>query len=253
MKWTSLDTIVKGVLISKQYPIHFYMQLLYLGSRAYEELHFDSLSNIKTVKLAINEYKAISLPCDFMDWVKIGIPVGQFVQPLSQRQGITRLNNFNSEGEKVLHGSGILNSEGSYDALFFSGSQQFYNSNGDFTGRMFGMGSGDDTMTFRYLPERGEVQLHEGLAAEEIILQYISDGSEIDNATMITPYAKSAIENYIIWKMKEGSRAYGMGERQEARLQWEHQHRLFRARKFGLTGEKIKAIVRKNTHGSIKG
>lgn len=254
MTWTSLDRIVKGMLISKGYPIHYYMQFLYWGSRGYEELHFDSLRSIKTVKLPINQdYKAVTVPCDFMDWVKIGIPYGQFVRPLISRPGISRLNNFDDDGNKVMYGDTNGVSSSFFDGLFFNGYTQVYNENGEFTGRIFGAGIGDNPYTFNYVEERNEIQLHETLAATDIILQYITDGTSIDNATMITPYAKAAIEAYINWQQKEHSRVYGDGERERARQLFNKQHALLRARKNELTKDKIIGIVRKHTHGSIKG
>ena len=253
MSFTNLDTIVKGLLIERGYPIHYYMQFLYLSSRAYEELHFDSLGNVKTISIPINSYKAVPIPCDFMDWVKVGIPNGQFVRPLSSREGLTSLNNFDSSGNKVSYSSKTVVDSLFFDNRIFAGAQTFYNENGEFTGRLFGIGAGDNVNTFKYIPERNEFQLHEGIVADNIILQYISDGSSIDNATMITPYAKAGIEAYIVWKMKAASRAYGEGERAEAKRQFDLQHRLLRARKNELTKDKIFSIVRKHTHGSIKG
>ena len=251
MKFTSLDTITKGLLISRQYPIHFYMQFLYLGSRAYEELHFDSLNAIKTLKLPVNSYNAVDLPCDFMDLIQVGIEHGQFVRPLSSRAGINSLNNFDDDGVKIPFGSTDFDLT-DVNQQFFSGYQSYY-ANEQFRGRLYGMGTGDAPFTFKLVTEREQIQLYEGIACENVIIQYISDGSEIDNATMITPYAKAAIEAYIIWKMKEGSRAYGEGERERAKQQWIQQHLLLRARKLSLTKDDIIATMRKHTHGSIKG
>jgi hypothetical protein len=251
MQLTNLDTIVKGLLIARGYSIHYYMQFLYLGSRGYEELHFDTLKNIKTVSLPINSYNAISLPCDMMDWVKIGIPNGQFVIPLTERAGISNLNNFDTTGNKIDFDNQVLNN---FTDTFFNGYLGYYNSfDGSNTGRLFGLGTVNDSYTFKFMPQRNEIQLHQNIQASNIILQYMSNGSSIDNATAISPYAKSAIEMYIIWKMKEGSRAYGLGERSEARMQWEHQHLLLRARKNDLTKDKIVAMIRRRSYGTPKG
>lgn len=253
MRVTTLDTIVKGMLISKGYPIHWYFQFLYWGSRAYEELHFDTLKSIKTVKLPINEYRAVQVPCDFMDIVQIGIPHGQFVKPLSKRPGLTKLNNFDSEGNKVKYGEGGGADNLFFDGLFFNGYTQIYNYQGEFTGRLFGAGSGDNPFTYTFVPERKEIQLHESLVANDIILQYITDGTDIDNATMITPYAKAAIEAYIEWQLKEHNRSVSLGEKDRARQLWMKQHSILRGRMNPITKQEIMAIVRKNTHGSIKG
>lgn len=252
MKFTSLDIITKGLLISRQYPIHFYVHFLYLGSRAYEELHFDSLHNIKTVKLpVIPDYNGVDLPCDVMDIVQVGVENGQFVRPLNSRDGINSLNNFNTDGSKTMYGNTSIDF-GITNSIYFKGYQPFF-PNEQFRGRFYGMGDNNNHNSFKFIPERNQLQLYEGLTVDHVILEYISDGSEIDNATMITPYAKGAIEAYILWKMKEASRAYGEGERERAKQQWIQQHLLFRARKFGLTKEDIIATMRKHTHGSIKG
>lgn len=252
MRWTNLDTIVKGLLIARGYPIHYYMQFLYLGSRGYEELHFDSLACIKTIKIPINSYRAVPVPCNLMDIVKVGIPNGQFVRPLTSRPGISSLNNFDDAGNKILYGEDGIEIS-AFDSIFFNGYQTFVNENGEFTGRMFGIGSGNDPNTFKFIPEREEIQLHENIIGTHVILQFITDGTDCDNATMIIPYAKSSIETYIIWQMKEGSRIYTDSERGESKRKHDLEHAKLRARKNTLTKDKIKAIVRKHTHGSIKG
>jgi hypothetical protein len=255
MRLTTLDTIVNGILVERGYPIHYYLQFLHHGSRAYEELHYDTLKNIKTIKLTVNSYKSIALPCDFMDLVKIGIPNGQFVKPLSKREGISRINNFDTQGNKIVHSQSqeLGQPFGFYDQYFFDGYSSSVNDKGEFIGRQFGYGNGDNSNTYRYVPERNEIQLHEGISAQEIILQYITDGTSIDNATLITPYAKAAIEAYIIWKMKESNRTYSEGERERARQLWMKQHGILRGRLNPISKQDIFDIVRKNTHGSIKG
>ncbi len=236
MTFVTLDTIINGMLISRGYPIHYYMQFLYWGSRAYEELNYDSLGNIKTMKIPVNSYGAISVPCDFVDWVRVGRGSGQYVRPLSPRAGLASLNNFDDDGTKIRYESPFP------DASYLEG---VYNG--------YGYGSEGNSNTFKFIPARQEIQLHGSGGEADIILEYISDGSCIDNATRITPYAKTAIEAYVMWKMKSESRSYGLGEREEARKQWHLEHARFRARRNGLTKEKIFSTLRRHTHSGIKG
>lgn len=255
MKFTTLDIIVNGLLVERGYPIHYYLQFLHHAARAYEELHYDTLKNIKTVKLLVNSYKAVELPCDLMDIVKVGTPNGQFVRSLAEREGISRINNFDSNGNKTVFPSPT--SDGFDLAMIngslFNGYSQYTNDKGQFTGNVRGYADGDSSQTFRYVPERNEIQLHEGISSSYIILQYITDGTSIDNATMITPYAKASIEAYILWKMKEANRTYSEGERDRARQLWMKQHSILRGRLNPISKETIMNIVRKNTHGTIKG
>jgi hypothetical protein len=67
MQYTTLDKVIRGFLLQKGYPIHFYIDMLAHAYRCFEELHFDTLGNVQTRKIAVNSYKAIPLPCDFMD------------------------------------------------------------------------------------------------------------------------------------------------------------------------------------------
>jgi hypothetical protein len=121
----------------------------------------------------------------------------------------------------------------------------------EYTGKNYGARV-DRTDTFSIIPERNEIQLHNDIKATSIILEYISDGSEIDNATQITPYAKSTLEAYMNWKHKENGRSYGEGERLRAQREFDHQHRILRARINPLTIQDFKAAIYRNTSGAPK-
>ncbi len=247
MKYTTLDKVVKGYLLQRGYPIHFYIDCLIHAVRCFEELHFDLLGNVRAVKLPINSYKAVPLPCDYMDYCKVGIANGQFVQPLTERPGISRLNNFDATtGDKVAFGD----DDASDISISWPDTINF-NDRGENLGRKFGY-TGHGTNTFKVIKERQEIQLDEDIDATHIILEYISDGSEADNATQITPYAKTTIEAYMGWKLKENGRSYGEGERDRAQ-------RLYRSALVDLRGRMnpglisyIKKSMRRRTHGSIK-
>jgi hypothetical protein len=244
MKYTSLHTIITGYLLQRKYPIHFYVDFLIYAQRGMEELHFDTLGNVRTIKLAINETGAVTLPTDFLDLCKIGIVNGQFVKPLISRNGINRLNNFDTDGITKINypetGIDLFNS-------FYPGLN--YNDHLEFTGRMYGL-KADRTDSYKILKERNEIQLHQSINATAVILEYISDGSEVDNATQINPYAKATIEAFINWKWKENNRSYSEYERTRAQRQFDHQHKILRARLNPLTLNDIKAIIYQNTSGA---
>ena len=79
MKLYTLDNIVRSALADRGYPMHFYLQFLQYGIDALRMLNFDVLQSIKSVRLPVNSYKAVTLPCDFVDIVKVGTETGQFV------------------------------------------------------------------------------------------------------------------------------------------------------------------------------
>jgi len=328
MKYSSLNKIVKGYLLQRGYPIHFYIDFLVYAQRAFEELSFDTIGNVQTKKLPINSYNAATLPDDYMDWIKVGVANGQFVRPLINRPGISRMNNFDSTGKiaflsTIVGGSAYTN--GTYSGVALTGgtgtgaTANFTVSGGkvtlvtlvlsgvnytdgdilsaaaadiggtgtgftvvsstkipfgdpgaeyisswpwygytvqwndrlEYTGRNYGARL-DRSDTFSVIPERNEIQLHNSIDATAIILEYVSDGSLIDNATQITPYAKSALEAYINWKIKENGRSYGEGERLRAQRQFDQQNRILRARMNPLTVQDIRATIYRNTSGAPK-
>lgn len=331
--YTNLDKIVKGYLLQRRLPIHWYIDFLIYAQRCFEEITFDTIGNVRVQRLPINELGAATLPADFMDWTKVGVQNGQFIKPLFQRNGINRLKNYENFGVIATLGiplGGSLYTDGTYNNvplingsgtgatanIVVAGAQVtvctlvnpginyavgdilsalntdlgstgsgfsipvatitqtnqttfpdavgafgniygwwgytiHYNDKLEFTGRMYGAAI-DRTDSFKIIPERNEIQLHQNLCATEIILEYISDGSEIDNATQVNPYAKATIEAYINWKYKENNRSYGEGERQRAQMQFDHQQRILRGRTNHITIADIKSIIYRNTLGSPK-
>lgn len=243
MTYTSLHTIVTGLLLKKRYPMHFYIEFLVYCSEGLRELNFDTLGNVQTALLPINSYGAIAMPSDYMDWVKIGIPNGQYVIPLSNRSGISRLNNKDVNGNIIPFGDDLT-----YNRI---GWAVHYNDNGEFTGRMYG-NKGSNVNSFKEIKERGEIQINLDLDATQIVLEYISDGSCCDNATKINPYAIKTIETYALWQHDENSRSAGEGQKQVKRRAYDHEHHILRARLNSMTKADILSIINKNTHGSIK-
>jgi len=252
MKYTSLHKIITGYLLQRRYPIHFYVEFLVYANRGFQELHFDSLKNVRTKKLPLNSYGAATLPCDYMDWSKIGVPNGQFIKPLANRPGLSRLNSFDDTGEKVAYPSeddpAFRSPFGLYVGLGYS---VRYNDKLENTGRLYGS-RGNQSQTFGVFVERNEIQVNIDVNATEMVLEYISDGQEIDNATMVHPYAIHTIEAWINWKHKENNRSYSEGERMRAQRQFELQHRILRARLNPISVADIKAIINRNNHAAIK-
>ena len=243
MRYTSLHKIVTGYLLKRRYPIHFYIEFLTHCAAGLTELHFDTLQNVETKLLPINNYGAITVPCDFLDWVKVGVPNGQYVRPLANRPGLSRLNNFDSSGNIIAFDADNILGDHS---LGVNVNEKYEN-----TGRRYGARSNGNN-TFIYVKERGEIQLNINIKATNIVLEYISDGSEPNNATKVNPYAITTLESYMNWQNKENSRTVGAGEKQRARSQYDHEHRLLRSRLNPLTKADVNYIFNSNTHGSVK-
>jgi hypothetical protein len=234
MKLYTLDKIVRSALMDRGYPLHFYIQFLQYGIDAFRMLNFDVLQSVKSVRLQINSYKAATLPCDYVDYVRVGNEAGQYIQPWGERRdSFNRLNKFNSDGNKIAYGdieavNGLL--PGDWDGFWYS---NYVNDKGEHLGRIF-----NNFPTFRdsfvILRERNEIQLDTSYTGTEIVMDYISDGMSSDATTAVHPYAIDCIKAYIYWKMKEHSRAYNLGDRQTSKDEFYNQLRLLRARMNGI-------------------
>lgn len=255
MKYTSLDTIVRGMLLQTKRPIHFYIDYLVHSQRCLEELHFDVLGNVRVQLLDLNSYYAATIPCDFMDWTKLYFPDGQFTKPLVQRPGFTRLNNIDATtGDKIPFNNVLIPGYGNAlgTGIAFNNTSLF-NDHWEAVGRLYG-NAGKTPNGFKIIKERNEFQFDQEICANnnQIGLEYISDGSECDNATKVNPYAKKTIETYIIWQYKLNARSYGAGECKEAERMFDQAFDDLKARLNGMTIDDFRAIVMRNTHGSLK-
>lgn len=246
MLYTSLNHIVKSVLNQKGYTMHWYFQYLKYAADCLRELHFDTLKIVQTKKLPVTDYNAVILPCDYVDYVKVGVIYGQQVTPLVQHGGINRLNNYDDAGNKVLWGNSEEDNRiWSHSSLIYDGQNWF----GEYLGREFGYKDSGLNDGFKVLPERGEIQLSEKITADYIILEYISDGTGLpDAATKIDPYAQRAIETYVIWK---GSQNRDNPASPEAEAHYA-QLRILRARKNKMTVDDIRRAINRNKQASPK-
>lgn len=229
MKLYTLDNIVRSALADRGYPLHFYLQFLQYGIDALRMLNFDVLQSIKSVRLPVNSYKAVTLPCDFVDIVKLGTETGQYVVEWGPKDSLNRLNDFDANGNKIPYGdpeseSGLLPND--WEGFWLS---NFVNDKGEHKGRIFNNFPAFRN-SYKLLRERNEIQLDTAFEGQEIVLEYISDGLTVDASNAIHPYAIDAIKAYIFWKMKEHARQYNLSERRIAEDQFYNQLRLLKGR-----------------------
>lgn len=247
MTFTSIDQIVRRVLLEKRLPIHYYLEFLTHACSCIRELSFDTLRIVNTVTLQHNSYYACDLPCDFVDWTKVGIKQGQFIQPITQRESINNLNNYTTTGEVIPYGgTNTVN----MDFPFWPGYWMFQNVDdlGENLGRLYGYNTGIANDGFKIIWNRGQIQLTESFDTCVIVLEYISDGQTVDNASQVDPYAQAAIESYINWKRSPNADI----DRSPEGVSFVNQRRILRARKDELTPWDIRQIMYRNYKGSIK-
>ena len=247
----TLDNIVRETLATREYPMHWYLSFMVHAVKCVRELNMDVMQNTKSVRLPVNTYGAVTIPSDYVDFVRIGVEKGPHIQPFQPKASYNRLNNFDDQGNKIPYGdSTVYNNSLPYDRELFWYSNAF-NDKGEFRGRVFNNTPAYKN-SFIVVRERGEIQLDPDISVDEIIMDYITDGLACGSDTCVHPYSAMCIESYILWQMKEHSRSYSRQESELAKAEYYNQLRVLKGRMNGIDVNDIIRSLRSAYTATIK-
>lgn len=252
MQTYTLDNITRSALADRGYSMHWYLQFLTYGVDILRQLNMDVLQNIKSVRLPVNNYKAATLPVDYVDYIRVGNETGQYINPFGEkRDSFNRLPKFDANGQKISYGdieaqNGIL--PNNWEGFWYT---NYINDKGEHLGRIFNNFNGFRD-SFAIIRERSEIQLDTSYTGKEIVMDYISTGMTVDASNNIHPYAVDAIKAYMFWKMKEHGRHYNIAERRDAKEEYGNQLRILRARMNNIDVNDIRRSLAKGYGTVIK-
>lgn len=253
MNLITLDNIVRRTLLDKQLPLHWYIRFLSYAAACVRERSRDTLYYTKTVTLTLDSYFAADLPCDFESDVLVGIPRGQFVQPVTQRNSINNLTNTNSTGNPIPYGTaGPGNNPDNFP--FFPGFLLFSNVDdiGEPTGRLFGANTGYVNTSYKIIPGRNQIQFSEQFPSTTAVLEYIANSESADNLSRVDARAFGTVQAYIDWMWKKHSRRSTGYEIQESKDFFGNEWRRLRAQIANVSLQDIRQSVFKNYNQGIK-
>ena len=202
MQLTTVDEIIRRGLLEDNLPIHWYAEFLYHSASCIRELNFDTLQVINTVNLPVNSYGAVDLPDDFSDDLAVCSSIGNVLRPLPKQNWLTPLRihstttgNFvpYSESNEILSNSSFF---GLVNGYRYYWNVDAYGAN---VGRQFGNNAGT-LIGYKVIKERRQIQMTDGFEGGSIVLQYISNGQSVNNATQIDYMAFQTIRSYQEWK-----------------------------------------------------
>lgn len=251
MTLTTLDSITRRGLLEAGLPIHYYFEYLLHGATCLRELSFDTLKIVNTIQLPVNEYGAVDLPEDFVDDVAVCLPGGAVMQPLPHQDWITPMRYVNSQTSQYEMATYNTNSAGA-DSNFFWGSAGwlwYWNVNdfGEPTGRFFGARGGTQR-GYKVVKERRQIQMTPDYSGYSIVLQYISDGQSINNATQIDTQAIQAIRAWQEWKKSPNAN----NEYSPEAMSFWNRKKTLRARLSGMSLVDVKNALRQGFTASVK-
>lgn len=78
----TIGAIVDHVLFKKTLSDHWFQWCLEMGLWHLRELRLSTWQDVKTAMFTASDRNTIVLPTDFIDWVMVAIPIGQYAVPL---------------------------------------------------------------------------------------------------------------------------------------------------------------------------
>ncbi len=245
----TVNEIVRSALLTTGKPIHYYMHYLHYALKAVKELNYDSSLKTKSIRLTVDSNNEISLPDDYVDYIRVGWELGQYVTKLIEKDSFNRLINLDSDGNQIPYGD--IESGGSINVGGYSDN---VNDKSEHLGRNFGHKPAYKN-SFMVIAERQKIMLDPSLGAcKEIVLDYITTGfsGTGSDATTMPAYAAEAVERYILWRFSEHDRTVPMNHKLMAKEEWVHSHKRYRSRNYQLSMDDVLKSLRSHTYAAVK-
>lgn len=227
--------------------LHYYVQFLHYALTCLKELDYDTLKNIKTVRLTVDENNEVDMPSDYVDWTKVGIQRGHLVQAMGVNSKLNKLQPESGTYTDIYDTQGYL--PVSLDGLWFS---NFLTDKGEHTGNLYGHGNGASRLSFTVVPEREVIRFDiEFEVGTKILLEYIYFTSATVTS-LINPYAENTIRAYINWRYKDWSKRHTRFDVAHAKDEYYNELRILRARMNPVTKVDVLRVTRGGNKQSIK-
>jgi hypothetical protein len=233
-QYVSLDDVVNNFLLmysgnhslvnnEERYKVIFH------AKRAIQELNYDAFKEIKVLELSVADSLRYVLPSDYVNWVRISLYKDGWLRPLTENIQVLSSNAYlqDQQGNILFDQNGnVLNPQYSnidYDRLMKLKKSIYLNQGNQFDGQWgwnmdgmwyfdygFGTPFGLNTETANFNPtfrvdnKAGVINFDSSMAGEICILEYVSDGMEGGDNSLITvnklfeAYIYAAIEYEIL-------------------------------------------------------
>ena len=200
-------------------------KILFHAKRAIQELNYDAFKEIKVLELSVVDSLRYVLPSDFVNWVRISMYKNGVLRPLTENIQVLSSNAYlqDNKGQILFDQDGnVLKPEFSnidFDRLMKTKKSIYLNQGNQFNGQEgwfydgiwyfdYGVGKrfGLNTETANFNPtfninkKAGVINFDSGMSGETCILEYISDGMENGDNSLVT--VNKLFEQYIYAAIK---------------------------------------------------
>ena len=200
-------------------------KIIFHAKRAIQELNYDAFKEIKILELSVVDSLRYVLPSDFVNWVRISLYKDGYLRPLSENiQAISSDAYLQDNQGNILFDQlgNILKPQYSdidFDRIMKTKKSIYLNQGNQFNGQWgwnvdgmwyfdYGIGAayGLNTETANFNPtfkidkKAGVINFDSGMAGEICIVEYVSDGMENGDNSLVT--VNKLFEQYIYAAIK---------------------------------------------------
>lgn len=179
------------------YSMRNYKRIAQIVIEGFTDLNLYHTTNIEVEYLYMDEAKIVNVPSDFIDWVKVGIPVNGKLVTLTKKSKILLPRQF-PDGKNVGNLDAADPNNVSYFVSHFKA--------GKFIGALYGMRGGYNTAYFRYDEEYRQFVFTGEVPRSEIVLEYVSSGISLTSSTTIPRQAVKPLLSWTHWQLGEFDR-----------------------------------------------
>jgi len=224
-QYVSLEDIVNNFLLMYQgnheiiNNVNRY-KILFHAKRAIQELNYDAFKEIKALELNVCDTLRFVLPPDYVNWVRISVYKDGVLYPLTENIQVNGASAylqdndcrilFDIDGNILRPDNSTIDMQritGGKKSIYLNQNSIYNNSEGynvdgqwyfDFQiGARFGLNTetANANPTFRIDKKGGVINFSSGVAGELVILEYVSDGMEGGDDSLVT--VNKLFEEYV--------------------------------------------------------
>ena len=107
--YIKISEVIKSLLVQMgEQNENKFMQLLDIGIRGAKELAFDTTQEVKVAKIAVNDNLTVDLPCDYINYRRIGVCSAGELKSLGLDTEMCLPTDFDSCGDSISYASSNL-------------------------------------------------------------------------------------------------------------------------------------------------
>lgn len=147
---------------------------------------------LKVAHIPLTGAKQAKMPADMLRYTKIAINVGGKLWTLTLCDDIALPVNMVCPEPSILNSTSAFLSNGIYFMPYWW--------DGSYYGGVFSMGGGFNSAYYRYDEASRTLSLLGGLPGNEIVVEYLSNGNDVNTYTLVPHYWIAPMRNYLIWQ-----------------------------------------------------